>query len=92
MCCVMLGSPYITIETTMARIQTETGARNLQTDTYKDRKIEVVTGYDVQSDKYPIHIYIDGQKVVGSWRADSMSEAFDEGFRIAGAEIDQSAA
>jgi len=75
----------------MARIQTEIGARNLQTDSYKGRVIEVVTGYDAQSDKYPIHIYVDGQKVVGSWRADRMSEAFDEGFRIAAAEIDQAA-
>jgi hypothetical protein len=75
----------------MARIQTETGARNVQSETHKGRAVEVVTGFDIQSDKYPIHIYIDGQKIAGSWRADSMSEAFDEGFRVAAAEIDQAA-
>jgi hypothetical protein len=73
----------------MAHIQTANGVSNLQYDYYKDRKVAVVTGYDVQSDKWPIQVYIDGQKVVGQRLADRMDEAFDEGFAIAQQEIDQ---
>ncbi|MFP4889288.1 hypothetical protein [Paraburkholderia sp. EG304] len=73
----------------MARIQTEHGARNVQTDEIKGRKVEVVTGYDANSDKYPVHVYIDGEKVVGRFIADRMSEGFDLGFSIAAQELDQ---
>ncbi|TGN96924.1 hypothetical protein [Burkholderia sp. USMB20] len=73
----------------MARIQTETGVRNVQTDTYKGRTIEVVTGYEIRSDKWPFHVYIDGHKVVGQFIADRMDEAFDGGFQIAESEIDR---
>ncbi|MFM0155693.1 hypothetical protein [Paraburkholderia sediminicola] len=73
----------------MARIQTENGFRNVQTDDYKGRKVEVVTGWDSNSDKYPVHVYIDGEKVVGKFIADRMEEAFDYGFVIAAQEIDQ---
>ena len=75
----------------MTRIQTESGLRNVQTDTYKGRQIEIATGYDAVSDKWPAHIYIDGQKLIDKLRCDSMSEAFDEAFRVAQAEIDQHA-
>ena len=73
----------------MARIQTESGARNVQTDDYKGYKVEVVTGYDVRSDKWPVHVYINGEKIVGQWLADRMDEAFDFGFGVAAQEIDQ---
>ncbi|KVK88740.1 hypothetical protein WJ47_02790 [Burkholderia ubonensis] len=72
----------------MARIQTESGVRNAQQDTYNGRKIEVVTGYDALSDKWPFHIYIDGTKLVGQWKADGIAEAFDVGFQIAQEQID----
>lgn len=77
----------------MARIQTETGVRSVQEDDYKGRKIMVATGYDARSDKWPVHVYIEGldkktRKVEGQWLADSQTEAFDEGFRIAVHEID----
>ncbi|WP_124516100.1 hypothetical protein [Burkholderia stagnalis] len=73
----------------MARIQTENGARNAQVDEYKGRKVEVATGYDANSDKYPVHIYIDGEKVVGRFLADNMNEGFDLGFSVAAQEIDR---
>lgn len=73
----------------MTRVQTETGARNAQIDEYKGRKIEVATGYDARSDKWPVHVYIDGQKVIGQALADRMSEAFEFGFDLAHREIDQ---
>lgn len=73
----------------MARIQIEHGHRNAQTDEYKGRKIEVATGYDAKSDKYPVHIYIDGEKVIGTHIADRMEEGFDLGFNVAVKEIDQ---
>ena len=73
----------------MTRIQTESGLRNVQTDTYKGRQIEVATGYDAVSDRWPVHVYINGQKLIGQWSCDRMNEAFDEGFRLAQVEIDQ---
>lgn len=73
----------------MARIQTQTGVRNVQEEIYKGRKIEVVTGYDSLSDKWPFHIYIDGEHLVGQWKADRMVEAFESGFRIAQEQLDR---
>ncbi|WP_321904447.1 hypothetical protein [Paraburkholderia tropica] len=73
----------------MARIQTEHGGRNVQVDEYKGKKIEVATGYDARSDRWPVHVYIDGQKVSGQASADNMSEAFDYGFALAQREIEQ---
>jgi len=78
----------------MARIQTEAGIRNVQYDIYKGRRIEVVTGYEIGSDKWPIHIYVGEsanamKKIAGQWRADSQAEAFDHGFAIGQSEIDQ---
>lgn len=73
----------------MARIQTQTGVRNVQEDIYKGRKVEVVTGYDSLSDKWPFHIYIDGTPLVGQFKADSMEEAFDSGFQIAHEQLDR---
>lgn len=73
----------------MARIQIENGPRNAQVDEYKGRKIEVATGYDANSDKYPVHIYIDGTKVVGKFLADRIDEGFDLGFSVAAQEIDR---
>jgi len=73
----------------MARIQIENGPRNAQVDEYKGRKIEVATGYDANSDKYPVHIYIDGTKVVGKFLADRIGEGFDLGFSVAAQEIDR---
>ncbi|MFP3644995.1 hypothetical protein [Paraburkholderia sp. SIMBA_054] len=73
----------------MVRVQTESGMRIVQTDEYKGHKVEVVTGWDAASDKWPVHIYIDGTKVVGQWLADRMEEAFEHGFTIATQEIDQ---
>lgn len=49
----------------MARIQIESGLRNAQADTYKGRHIEVATGYDAVSDRWPVHVYINGQKLIG---------------------------
>ena len=72
----------------MSRIQTETGYRNVQLTAHRSYKIEVATGYDAMSDKWPIHVYLtspDGKarsKVRGSWLSDSMQEAFDAGFEI----------
>ncbi len=73
----------------MPRIQIETGVRNAQMDTYKGREIVIATGYDARSDKWPVHIYIDGERVPGQWLCDRIDEAFDAGFRVAEAEIDQ---
>jgi hypothetical protein len=78
----------------VARIQTETGIRNVQYDTYNGYRIEVVTGYEIGSDKWPIHIYVGRpdsamQKIVGEWCADSQAEAFDHGFAVGQSEIDQ---
>ncbi|WP_322009271.1 hypothetical protein [Paraburkholderia sp. J12] len=76
----------------MARIQIETGHRNAQTEEYKGRTIEVATGYDAMSDKWPVHIYItrDGSrhKVEGRFLSDTEREAFDFGFATAATEID----
>ncbi|MCA8242886.1 hypothetical protein [Burkholderia sp. AU32262] len=73
----------------MARIQTQHGARNVQEEVYKGRKIEVVAGYDSLSDKWPFHIYIDGEHLLGQWKADRMDEAFESGFRIAQEQLDR---
>lgn len=81
----------------MARIQIESGARNAQTDSYNGHKVEVATGYDARSDKWPIHVYVwskDGKvrnKIEGQWHADSCSEAFEAGFGIAMSDIDSRA-
>ncbi|WP_146055200.1 hypothetical protein [Paraburkholderia eburnea] len=76
----------------MARIQIEHGHRNAQTDEYKGRTIEVATGYDAMSDKWPVHIYITHggvrRKVEGRFISDSEQEAFDFGFAAAATEID----
>lgn len=77
----------------MARIQIETGHRNAQVDEYKGRRIEVATGYDSVSDKWPVHIYIEHagvrRKVDGRFLSDTESEAFDFGFATAVSEIDR---
>lgn len=72
----------------MARIQTEHGMRNVQQDDYRGHRIEVVTGYEARSDRYPIHVYITGPTGVRSkaninGMADTMAEAFDHGFAAA---------
>lgn len=76
----------------MARIQIQHGPRNAQTDEYKGRIIEVATGYDAMSDRWPVHIYITRgttrRKVEGRFLADSEHEAFDFGFATAAREID----
>lgn len=78
----------------MARVQTETGPRFVQEDVYRGWKIEVVTGYDINSDRWPFHVYITPpgeprREVDGKWKEASESDAFDHGFIIAQAEIDQ---
>lgn len=60
---------------------TETGPRNVATLVYRGRRIEVATGYDAISDKWPVHVYVDGAKAQGmAARSDSMREAFIFGF------------
>ncbi|SAL26292.1 hypothetical protein [Caballeronia telluris] len=72
----------------MTRVQTESGIRNKQVDLHKGLEIAVITGYEIRTDKWPIHIYIDGKKVEGQWIVDSMDEAFDAGFQVAQQEIE----
>lgn len=38
----------------MTRVQSGTGVRSVQEDSYKGRTIRVATGYDARSDKWPI--------------------------------------
>ena len=77
----------------------ETGPRNVAQANYKDYRIQVVTGYSIVGDNYPIHIYIqryapDGrlagrpEKLALSGHADRMDEAFEAGLSGAMAEID----
>ena len=72
-------------------VQTETGPRHVMQGTYLGARIEVVAGYDIQTDGWPFHIYVhqsDGQTArLGDsptrfWAA-SLDKAFDEGFERA---------
>jgi hypothetical protein len=81
-------------ETIMARRQIETGVRNVQEDDYKGRRIEVITGYEIRSNKWPIHVFVGKtdksmRKIDRQWLADSQNEAFDAGFRIGETAIDE---
>lgn len=80
----------------MSTIQTESGVRNVRVAAHRSFKIEVATGYDARSDKWPVHVYVtspDGAtrwKVDGSWLSDSMQEAFDAGFAVGVKAVDES--
>ena len=72
-------------------VQTETGPRHVMQGTYLGTRIEVVAGYDIQTDGWPFHIYVhrsDGQTDRLSdrptqYRAESLDRAFDQGFEVA---------
>ena len=56
------------------------GPRFVAIGTYKGVKIEVVTGWDVNSDKWPVHVYLNGARRVDvRLIADSHGEAVSAG-------------
>jgi len=72
-------------------VQTGTGPRHVMQGTYMGTRIEVVTGYDIQTDAWSFHIYVHqsgGQtdrlsnRPTKYW-ADSLDSAFDQGFELA---------
>jgi hypothetical protein len=67
------------------------GGRFVAIGAVKNKKVEVVVGWDVISDTWRYHVYImDGtapRKVNGMSHADSKKAAFDEGFKAAEAAI-----
>ena len=72
-------------------VQTETGPRHVMQGTYMGARIEVVAGYDIQSDGWLFHIYVSkssGQtdrlsEIPTRYRAKSLDSAFDQGFEQA---------
>jgi hypothetical protein len=58
----------------------------LSAESRKIRTVLLLAG--AVSDKWPVHVYIDGARVVGRWLADRMDEAFEHGFSVAAQEID----
>lgn len=72
-------------------VQTETGPRHVKQGTFMGARIEVVAGYDIQTDGWPFHIYLhqsSGQTdqlsaVPTQFRAKSLNSAFDQGFELA---------
>lgn len=77
----------------------ETPLRSVAQGGYKGYRVEVVTGYSITTDNYPIHVYVQrlgpGATLVGprekvKWdaRAGSQEEAFEAGFDYALKEID----
>jgi len=72
-------------------VQTETGPRHVMQGTYLGTRIEVVAGYDIQTDGWPFHVYLHqsgGQtdrlsnRPTQYW-AGSLDSAFDRGFELA---------
>ena len=56
---------------------------------HRGHAVDVVTGYDARSDGWPVHIYIDGNKVHGySAVADTRAEALDAGAKEAINQLD----
>ena len=72
-------------------VQTETGPRHVMQGTYLGARIEVVAGYDIQTDGWLFHIYVSrssGQtdrlgEYPTRYRAKSLDGAFDQGFELA---------
>jgi len=72
-------------------VQTETGPRHVMQGTYLGARIEVIAGYDIQTDGWPFHICIhqsDGHTDRLSSRptqfwTESLDSAFDQGFELA---------
>lgn len=72
-------------------LQTETGPRHVMQGTFLGARIEVVAGYDIQTDGWPFHVYLhqsNGQtirlsKVPTAYFASSLDRAFDKGFELA---------
>jgi len=71
--------------------QTETGPRHAMQGTYLGSRIEVVAGYDIQTDRWLFHIYVhkrSGQtdrvgELPNKYWAKSLDSAFDQGFELA---------
>jgi len=60
------------------------GPRHVARYAHRGHPVDVVTGWDVRSDKWLLHIYIDGEKLDGvGGVADTMDEAFQYGIRAA---------
>ncbi len=62
--------------------------RSVQTGSFQDHEIEIVTGYDAVNDRYPIHIRTHRaggawQRIEssGTWGADE-ADAFEQGWKI----------
>ncbi|HSV61231.1 MAG TPA: hypothetical protein VLJ19_20260 [Variovorax sp.] len=72
-------------------VQTETGPRHVMQGTYLGVRIEVVAGYDIETDGWLYHIYVSrssGQtdrlsEIPTKHRAKSLDSAFDQGFELA---------
>ena len=72
-------------------VQTETGPRHVMQGTYLGARIEVVAGYDIETDGWLFHIYVSrssGQtdrlsEIPTKCRAKSLDSAFDQGFALA---------
>jgi hypothetical protein len=72
-------------------VQTETGPRHAMQGTYSGARIEVVAGYDIHTDAWLFHVYVNrssGQaehlgEVPTTYKAKSLDSAFDQGFEKA---------
>ena len=72
-------------------VQTETGPRHVMQGTYLGVRIEVVAGYDIETDGWLFHIYVSrssGQTdrlsdLPTKYWAKSLDSAFDQGFELA---------
>jgi hypothetical protein len=68
---------------------TSDGPRHVAQIAHKGHPVDVITGYDIMSDKWPFHIVIDGKKLDGHrGHADTMDEAIEAGFDIAIKQLD----
>ncbi|KAF1048909.1 hypothetical protein [Xylophilus sp.] len=65
--------------------QTESGPRFVQQGRFQEYRLTVATGYDVQRDSFPVHVYVETPagkrtRLDTHIEADSVQDAFDRGF------------
>jgi hypothetical protein len=72
-------------------VQTASGSRNVREGRYRGVKIIVVAGFDIWTDDWPFHVYVQHDDEARSrlsgmptqWRSASLEGAFEEGMRLA---------
>lgn len=72
-------------------VQTETGPRHAMQGTYLETRIEVAAGYDIQTDGWLFHVYLNRSsgeterlsELPTKHHARSLDSAFDQGFELA---------